>query len=133
MKQIIIEHDAYDEDLLIFSLKRLFNKYCNEGKMQQFKVTSQSAKPEQPTNSCTPCLAEIQDSRHSGTNDGEVNEDNRAVKKLCGCYRLTIGKVPIPNCKYCHGTGWIDLILECDPEGMKPKSKYEKAFRDVNE
>jgi len=24
-------------------------------------------------------------------------------------------------------------IMECDPEGMKPKSKYEKAFRDVKE
>jgi len=97
--------------------------------------TSQSAKPERSSHSRTPCLADTHtpDSKHSGANDGEVNEDNRAVKKLCGCYRLTIGKVPIPNCKYCHGTGWIDLILECDPEGMKPKSKYEKAFRDVNE
>jgi len=52
--------------------------------------TSQSAKPEQPSHSCTPCLADAHKSKHSGANDGEV-------------------------------------LTECDPEGMKPKSKYEKA------
>ena len=56
--------------------------------------TLHSVKPDQPTHSCTPCLADTQDSRHSGAKDGEV-------------------------------------LNECDPEGMKPKSKYEKAFRDV--
>ena len=58
--------------------------------------TSRSGKPEQPSHSCTPCIADhyTPDSKHSGAKDSEV-------------------------------------LNECDPEGMKPKSKYEKAFRDV--
>jgi len=128
-------------------------------------LTSQSAKPEQPSHSCTPCLAEIQDSKHSGANDGEVlinmicpsasqcddvrclSREPHAENELCKhtCL-LEPGSRYVGQCIQLYEM-WLDKELpmnECDPEGMKPKSKYEKAeavrkyvlgenYRDVKE
>jgi len=115
-----------------------------------------SAKPEQPSHSCTPCLANTHtpDSRHSGANDGEVLEDRICPQwRTCTLHGCLGYRPHIENheCGLGHGGMWMcfkegtacikipemwldkglpekaNQIMECDPEGMKPKSKYEKA------
>jgi len=39
MNKILIVHNAWDEELLIFSLKQILTKMCDEGKLNQFRVT----------------------------------------------------------------------------------------------
>ena len=39
MNKILIENNAWDEDLLVFSLKQILTKMCDDGKLNQFKVT----------------------------------------------------------------------------------------------
>jgi len=77
--EIIVIHE-YDPDTGIIRQDHdknieLIHDFLRKLGYKQKKTTSQSAKSDQPTNSCD--------------------------------------------------------IMECDPEGMKPKSKYEKSFRDV--
>ena len=39
MNKILIEHNAWDEELLIFSLKQILTKMCDEGNLNRFRVT----------------------------------------------------------------------------------------------
>ena len=130
--------------------------------------TSQSAKPEQPSHSCTPCIAGIYtpNSKHSGANDCEALE-NMICPSASQCDDAScLSRRPHAENEHCKNTCllepnsryvgqcieipdmWLDKgsnqIMECDPEGMKPKSKYEKAdtvrkhvlgenFRDLKE
>jgi len=97
------------------------------------KLASQSAKPGQPSHSCTPCLADTHDSKHSGANDSEILNSICPIATTCeNIYSCEHAK-PHKRTNGCavHCIVIPDMWLD---KGL-PRSKQEKAdaVRDVKE